>query len=69
MYVVTCVGLHILFIYDAEAQLYSNLENLEDAAHKLLKMGPKYVIIKKGERGASFYSETDMCHRPAYVVD
>ena len=59
----------ILFINDAEARLYSNLENLDDAAHKLLKMGPKYIIIKKGEKGASFYSETYICHRPAYVVD
>tara|TARA_B100001079_G_scaffold126428_1_gene108364 strand:- start:196 stop:930 length:735 start_codon:yes stop_codon:yes gene_type:complete len=48
----------ILFINDAEAQLYSNSENLDEAAQKLLSKGPQYIIIKKGEHGASLYTWT-----------
>ena len=58
----------ILFINDAEAQLYSNSENLDKAAHKLLGKGPKYVIIKKGEHGASLYTEDSVSHLTAFAV-
>ncbi|MEC8875013.1 MAG: PfkB family carbohydrate kinase [Candidatus Thermoplasmatota archaeon] len=58
----------ILFINDAEAQLYSNYENLDEASKKLLRMGPKYVIIKKGEQGASLYTKNSVSHLPAFVV-
>ena len=58
----------ILFINDAEAQLYSNSENLDKAAQKLLGKGPKYVIIKKGEHGASLYTEDSVSHLAAFGV-
>ena len=58
----------ILFINDAEAQLYSGLKSLDDAARELLKKGPKYVIIKKGEHGASFYTKETCEHRDAFLV-
>ena len=58
----------ILFINDAEAQLYSNSENLDKAAQKLLGKGPKYVIIKKGEHGASLYTEDSVSHLAAFAV-
>ena len=58
----------ILFINDAEAQLYSGLENLDDAARALLEKGPKYVIIKKGEKGASLYTKESSEHRIAFLV-
>ena len=58
----------ILFINDAEAQLYSGLESLDNAAKRLLEKGPKYVIIKKGEKGASLYNKESAEHRTAFVV-
>ena len=65
--VVSQVG--ILFINDAEAQLYSNSENLNEAAQKLLGKGPRYVIIKKGEHGASLYTEDTVSHLTAFNVE
>ena len=58
----------ILFLNDAEAQLYSGLKNLDDAANDLLQKGPKYVIVKKGEHGASLYSKDTCEHRVAFLV-
>ena len=58
----------ILFINDAEAQLYSGLKNLDDAANDLLQKGPKYVIVKKGEHGASLYTKDTCEHRVAFLV-
>ena len=58
----------VLFINDAEAQLYSGLKGLDDAASELLQKGPKYVIIKKGEHGASLYTKKTCEHRDAFLV-
>ena len=58
----------ILFINDAEAQLYSNSENLDEASQKLLGKGPRYIIIKKGEHGASLYTKDSVSHLPAFAV-
>ena len=58
----------ILFINDAEAQLYSGLKNLDDAANDLLQKGPKYVIVKKGKHGASLYTKETCEHRVAFLV-
>ena len=62
-------GVNILFINDAEAQQYSNIENLDKAALKLLAKGPEFVIIKEGEHGASLYSKDVKKHLPAFRVD
>jgi sugar/nucleoside kinase (ribokinase family) len=43
--------------------------NLVKAARYLCSLGPKMVIIKKGEHGVLFYSENDMYALPAYPVD
>ena len=58
----------ILFINDAEAQLYTNKDNLDEAGKKLLSKGPKYVIIKRGEHGSSLYSTKMSKHLPAFKV-
>ena len=59
----------ILFINDAEAQLYSNSENLDEAAQRLLGKGHRYIIIKKGAHGASLYAEDSVSHLPAFAVN
>jgi len=41
-------------------------ENLVRAGHAVRKMGPKFVVIKKGEHGAMFFSEHEMYVMPAY---
>jgi len=55
-----------LVLNDAEAKLLTKDENLVRAGHAILKMGPKFVIIKKGEHGAMFFSERETYVLPAY---
>jgi len=47
----------VLTINDAEARQLSGEYSLVKAARKILQMGPKYLIIKKGEHGALLFSE------------
>ena len=60
---------NILFINDAEAQQYAKCNDLDEAATKLLAKGPEFVIIKRGEHGASLYSNRMTKHLPAFRVD
>ena len=59
----------LLFINDAEAQLYTSEDDLNKAGKKLLKKGPKYVIIKRGKNGSSLYTSKTTKHLPAYKVN
>jgi sugar/nucleoside kinase (ribokinase family) len=55
-----------LVMNDAEAKLLTEDENLVRAGQKVLKMGPKFVVIKKGEHGAMFFGEHETYVMPAY---
>ncbi|MEO1991367.1 MAG: PfkB family carbohydrate kinase [Pirellulales bacterium] len=55
-----------LVLNDAEAKLLAEDENLVRAGHTVQKMGPKFVVIKKGEHGAMFFSDHEMYVVPAY---
>lgn len=48
---------HILTINDEEARQLSGEHSLSKAAEKILKMGPEYLIIKKGEHGALLFNQ------------
>ena len=62
-----------LVLNDSEAKLLTGDENLVAAGHKVREMGPKFVVIKKGEHGAMFFSEHETYVLPAFptpdVVD
>ncbi len=55
-----------LVLNDSEAKLIAQTENLVTAGHRVREMGPKFVIIKKGEHGAMFFSEHETYVLPAY---
>lgn len=55
----------VLTINDAEARQLSGEHSLVKAAHKILAMGPKYLIIKKGEHGALLFHENKIFAAPA----
>lgn len=59
----------LLFINDTEAQMLSETFNLLTAARKLLDMGPRYVIIKKGEHGSILVANNRFFAVPAYPVE
>jgi sugar/nucleoside kinase (ribokinase family) len=55
----------LLTINDAEARQLSGEYSLVKAARKILTMGPKYLIIKKGEHGALLFHEDKIFAAPA----
>ena len=60
--------IQLLFLNDAEAQMYSQENNLDSAAQILLKKGPEYVIIKRGEKGATLYGNNTKKEIPSYGI-
>ncbi len=55
----------VITINDEEARQLSGEYSLVKAAKAIHKMGPKYVVIKKGEHGALLFSEGQMFYAPA----
>ncbi|UIR56646.1 PfkB family carbohydrate kinase [Sphingobacterium sp. SRCM116780] len=55
----------VLTINDAEARQLSGEYALVKAAEAILQMGPKYLIIKKGEHGALLFGEGQIFSAPA----
>ncbi len=47
----------LMLLNDSEARQLTGQPNLARAAEEVLKMGPRYVVIKKGEYGATLVSE------------
>ncbi len=58
-----------LVINDSEAKMLANTENLVLAGHRVRAMGPKFVVIKKGEHGAMFFGEHEAYVLPAFPTE
>lgn len=58
----------LLTINDGEARQLTGKWNLRACAEAILKLGPRYVVIKKGEHGALCFSKTGVFIVPAYPV-
>jgi len=58
----------LLVINDSEAEELTGESNVILAGHKLRKMGPESVIVKKGEHGAVLFHEDGLFALPAYPV-
>lgn len=59
----------VLVINDEEARQLSGETSLAKAASKILEMGPKYLIIKKGEHGALLFDSTRVFFAPALLLE
>ncbi|MDB2630278.1 PfkB family carbohydrate kinase [Ulvibacter sp.] len=55
----------IITINDEEARQLSGAYSLVNASKIIMEMGPKYVVIKKGEHGALIFHEDEMFFAPA----
>ncbi len=55
----------VVAINDEEARQLSGEYSLVKAAQKIMDMGPKFVVIKKGEHGALLFGEDDVFFAPA----
>ncbi len=58
-----------LVLNDSEAKLLTGEENLVRAGHIVREMGPKFVVIKKGEHGAMFFSKHETYVLPAFPTE
>ena len=61
--------LDVLILNDAEARELSNEPNLIKAGKAIMRMGPKAIIIKKGEHGATLLTERTIFTAPAYPLE
>jgi sugar/nucleoside kinase (ribokinase family) len=59
----------VLIVNDSEARLMTQEPNLIKAAKKIIKMGPRIIIIKKGEHGAMLVTEETIFSAPAYPLE
>ena len=59
----------VLTINDEEARLLSGVHSLRKAAKIILEMGPKYLIIKKGEHGALLFGDNNIFYAPALPLE
>lgn len=59
----------MLIVNDAEARQLTGLFSLVKAAKAIMQMGPKYLIIKKGEHGALLFHGDDVFFAPALPLE
>jgi sugar/nucleoside kinase (ribokinase family) len=59
----------LLSINDSEAVLLSGEKNLVVAARKILDMGPKTLLVKRGEYGALQFAADDIFAVPAFPLE
>lgn len=59
----------VLLVNDSEARELSHEFSLVKAARKILSMGPKYLIIKKGEHGALLFHQDKVFFAPALPLE
>ena len=65
----TLKSIDVIILNDSEARLLSKEPNLIKAARVIRGMGPKIVIIKKGEHGAMLITEQTIFTAPAYPME
>jgi sugar/nucleoside kinase (ribokinase family) len=59
----------VLTINDEEARQLSGEYSLVKASQKILAMGPRYLIIKKGEHGALLFNKDQVFFAPALPLE
>ncbi len=59
----------LLVINETEARLLSGDSNLKRAAAAIQKMGPRILVIKRGEYGANLYAQNSIFAAPGYPLD
>ena len=59
----------ILLVNDSEARQLSGEFSILKAAKKIMQMGPKFLVIKKGEHGALLFNENNVFFAPALPLE
>ncbi len=64
-----CRKIDGLVLNDEEARMLTEEENLVTAGRRVLSLGPKFVVIKKGEHGSMLITPSEVMVLPAYPTD
>ena len=59
----------VLMVNDSEARQLSGESSIVKAANKIMGMGPKFLVIKKGEHGALLFHKDDVFFAPALPLE
>jgi sugar/nucleoside kinase (ribokinase family) len=65
----TVARVDVLILNDQEAKMLTKLDNIYSAGRKMLTMGPRIVVIKKGEHGAVLMTQDNIFTVPAYPLE
>jgi sugar/nucleoside kinase (ribokinase family) len=58
----------VVLMNEAELRQYAQVRNLAEAAERVLDLGPRAVVVKKGEYGCALYGRDSYFTAPAYPV-
>jgi sugar/nucleoside kinase (ribokinase family) len=65
----TLAAVDILIVNESEARMLAGHSNLKRATAEIQKLGPRIVVIKRGEHGVSLFTEGAVFSAPAYPLD
>ncbi|MBI4317436.1 MAG: sugar kinase [Chloroflexi bacterium] len=65
----TMGAVDVVLMNEAEVREYAQTYNLSLAARRILALGPKALIVKKGEYGCVMFSESGYFVAPAYPLE
>lgn len=65
----TIARVDVLILNDQEALMLTGEQQTIAAGRRLLQMGPKHVVVKKGEHGALLFSGDELFIAPAYPLE
>jgi sugar/nucleoside kinase (ribokinase family) len=65
----TIADVDILIINDAETRMLADQSNLVKAAHRVMEMGPKTLIVKRGEYGVMMFTGKSVFGAPAFPLE
>ncbi len=59
----------VVLMNDAELRQYAQVRSLSEAARRVLELGPRAVVVKKGDNGCAFFARDGYFCAPAYPID
>ncbi len=65
----TLASVDALIVNDGEARMLSGAANLRRAAAEIHRLGPRIVIVKRGEYGACFFEGRRIFFAPAFPLE
>ncbi len=65
----TLAAVDLLLINEGEARLLSGSDNLKRAATEIRALGPRVVVVKRGEYGACLFKDTTIFFAPGYPLE